>query len=134
MVQKLAWVFGVVFVLIGILGFVPSVTSPDGLLLGIFQVDPMHNIIHLISGLIAIAAAWGSGEYARLYFKVFGVAYGIVTVIGFVQGTTILNLMPVNMADNVLHLIIAVAALWIGFGMKEAGAPMGMNSASASSM
>ena len=121
MVQRLAWVFGIVFLAIGVLGYVPGITS-GGLLLGIFMVDGVHNVIHLLSGILAIAAAWGSGSYARLYFKVFGVVYGLVTVVGFLQGDSVLGLFMVNMADNVLHLVIAAAALWIGFGMKEEGA------------
>jgi hypothetical protein len=121
MVQKLAWVFGIVFIIIGILGFIPSLV-PGGLLLGIFSVDAMHNVVHLISGILAIGAAWSSASYSRLYFKVFGVVYALVTIIGFVQGDTILGLMMINTADNVLHLVIAVVALWAGFGMKE---PMG---------
>ena len=118
MIQKLAWVFGIVFIVIGILGFIPSLV-PGGLLLGIFSVDAMHNVVHLVSGVLAIWAAWSSASYSRLYFKVFGVVYAIVTIIGFIQGDTILGLMMVNTADNVLHLVIAAVALWAGFGMKE---------------
>ncbi len=127
MVQKLAWAFGIVFLVVGVLGFVPGLTS-GGMLLGIFTVDSLHNLIHILSGVLAIAAAWGSGAYARLYFKVFGVVYGLVTVVGFLQGDTVLGLFMVNMADNLLHLVIAAAALWIGFGMKEEGMAMGMSS------
>ena len=54
-VRTLAKVFGVVFVLVGILGFVPGITS-GGHLLGIFEVDTTHNIIHLISGILAFVA------------------------------------------------------------------------------
>ncbi|MDO8561444.1 MAG: DUF4383 domain-containing protein [bacterium] len=122
--QKLARIFGVVFVAIGVLGFVPGITS-DGSLLGIFQVDTMHNIIHLITGVLAFWAASGAGKNARLFFQVFGVVYAIVTVVGFMQGDTVLGIIAVNMADNVLHLVIAVGALYVGFGMKEAaGAPV----------
>ena len=123
MVEKLAWVFGIVFVAIGVLGYVPGITS-DGMLLGIFMVDGLHNIIHIVSGLAALAAAWGLYG-SRLYFKVFGVVYALVTILGFVGGGSVLGLIMVNMADNLLHLVIAVAALWIGFGMKEEGMPMG---------
>jgi hypothetical protein len=126
-VQKWAWIFGVVFLVVGILGFVPGITS-NGMLLGIFMVDGVHNVIHLLSGILAIAAAMGSGMYARLYFKVFGVVYALVTVIGFIQGSTVLGLIMVNMADNLLHLVIAALALWIGFGMKESAMQMGMGS------
>ena len=124
MVQNLAWVFGIVFVLVGVLGFVPAVT-PDGHFLGIFEVDPVHNIIHLLSGILALGAAW-TGSYARLYFQVFGVVYGVVAVAGFVQGDTVLGLIATNMADHVLHLAIAAVALWAGFGMKEGSGSMAM--------
>ena len=117
MIKKLAWTFGIIFIVIGILGFIPALT-PGGLLLGVFSVDAMHNAVHLISGILAILAAWGTGSYARLYFKVFGVVYAIVTVVGFIQGDTILGLMMVNAADNLLHLVIAAVALWAGFGAK----------------
>ncbi|MBI5456272.1 DUF4383 domain-containing protein [Candidatus Kaiserbacteria bacterium] len=117
MIQTLAWVFGGVFTLVGILGFVPGITT-DGHLLGIFGVDTLHNMIHLVSGLAALAAAWGMWS-ARLYFQVFGVVYGLVTVVGFLQGDTVLGLIGVNMADNVLHLVIAAVALYAGFGMKD---------------
>ncbi len=110
--HKLAKVFGWIFILIGVLGFIPGITS-DGYLLGIFEVDTMHNIIHLVSG---IAALWiGKNDAgAKMYFKIFGVVYALVTVLGFLSGT-VLGLTSVNLADNVLHLIIAAVALWVGF-------------------
>ena len=128
MSNKLAWAFGIVLTAVGILGFVPGVTSASGLLLGIFQVDALHNIIHIATGLIALYVA-KTGMHQMLYFKVFGVVYGIVTVAGFVQGSTVLGLIGVNMADNVLHLLIAAIALYAGFGMK--GNSMGMGAAQA---
>ena len=116
-VQKLAKLFGIVFVLIGVLGFVPVVTL-DTLLLGIFEVDALHNIIHLATGLVAFWAA-STVANARLFFKVFGVVYALVTILGFMMGGDILGLFMVNMADNVLHLVIALVALYAGFMMKE---------------
>lgn len=117
MIQKLAWVFGIVFLLVGLAGFVPALTQ-GGMLLGIFEVDPLHNVIHLLSGALAIGAVL-AGNYARLYFQAFGVVYAIVAVVGFMQGDTVLGLISTNMADHVLHLVIAAAALYVGFGMKE---------------
>lgn len=110
--QKLAKLFGWVFIVLGVLGFVPGVTT-DGYLLGIFEVDPLHNILYLVSGIIAL---WlGKSESgAKTYFKVFGVIYALITVLGFFSGT-VLGLMSVNLADNVLHLVIAAIALWFGF-------------------
>lgn len=125
MVQKAAWGFAAVFLLIGILGFVPGITTADGYLLGIFEVGAMHNIIHLLTGAVAALAAWKSAHYSRLYFQIFGVVYALVTIIGFVQGSSVLGLFGVNMADNVLHLVIAAAALWFGFGAKKGMDMMG---------
>jgi hypothetical protein len=120
MIQKLAWVFGIVLTLVGVLGFVPGVTT-DMMLLGIFHVDMLHSIIHIVSGLAALAAAWGMYS-SRLYFQVFGVVYALVAVVGFVQGDTVLGLIGVNMADNLLHVVIAALALYAGFMVKESPA------------
>lgn len=113
--KKLAWIFGVGFILIGILGFVPSFLQ-GGMLFGIFQVDAMLNAVHVLSGGLAIASVRYGARYVRMYFKVFGVVYALLTIIGFVQGGTILGLMTTNMADNLLHLVIAALLLWAGFG------------------
>ncbi len=117
MLKTLSWVFGVVLTLVGVLGFVPGLTTND-MLLGIFMVGGLHNIIHLVTGLAALAAAMGYFS-PKMYFQIFGVVYGIVTVVGFVQGDTVLGLIMVNMADNLLHLVIAAVALYAGFMMKE---------------
>jgi hypothetical protein len=122
MLKTLANVFGVVFVLIGVLGFVPGVTS-DGHLLGIFDVSTLHNVIHLLSGVAAFALAAGGEKGAKTYFQVFGIVYGIVTVVGFVQKNTVLGLIGVNMADNLLHLTITAVALYAGFVMKPGDKP-----------
>lgn len=116
MTTTLAWVFGVVLTLVGVLGFVPGITT-DNLLLGIFHVDMLHNIVHVVTGLAALAAAMGYFS-PKLYFQVFGVVYGLVTVLGFVTGGAIL--FETNMADNLLHVVIAAVALYAGFMMKEA--------------
>ena len=121
MIQTLAKVFEWVFLAIGILGFVPGITS-GGSLLGIFEVDTLHNIIHLITGAAALYLVRGNGENVRLYFQVFGVIYAIVAVLGFLQGDTVFGLFGVNAADNILHLLVAVVALYAGFGLKEGSA------------
>ncbi len=117
--QKWAWTFGIVFLLIGILGFIPGVTQEGGLLLGIFSVDTMHNVVHLLSGVIAVWTALSSAKAAQMYFRIFGIVYALVTVIGFIQGDSFLGMMAINTADNILHLVIAVVALWLGYGMDE---------------
>jgi hypothetical protein len=131
--RKIAKWFGIIFVLVGILGFIPGVTS-NGHLLGIFEVNTLHNIIHLLSGIIAFMCA-GSVSGAKSFFKIFGVIYGIVTIVGFLQGNSVLGLFGVNAADNVLHLLISVIALVLGFtrGSKAPMAPMSSNMSQPSS-
>lgn len=115
--RMLSLLFGIGFLAAGILGFVPAVT-PDGYLLGIFEVDSMHNLVHVVSGVIALIAA-SSVVYARWYFRIFGIIYALVTIAGFVLSGD-LYLMHVNFADNILHLVIAVIALYLGFIYKSA--------------
>lgn len=127
MLKKAALVFGAVFLLIGVLGFVPAFAPKDAagmpLLLGIFMVGAIHNIIHLASGAAALYAGTTSEAYAKLYFRVFGVVYAVVTLVGFVQKDSVLGLIHVNMADNLLHLAIAVVTLTLGFVVKNKVTP-----------
>lgn len=115
MVKTMALVFGVIFVAVGILGFVPGITT-DGHLLGVFHVNTAHNVVHILSGVIAIAAGMTSVKAARVYFRVFGLVYGLVAVLGFVSGDRpVLGLIANNMADNWLHVGIALVSLILGF-------------------
>ncbi len=116
MLRLAAKVFGAVFLLIGVLGFVPALT-PDGNLLGLFHVNALHNIVHLASGVVALLAGFMGARNSKLYFQVFGVVYALVAVLGFAYGdNNILGLVASNMADTLLHVVIAVAALTLGFG------------------
>lgn len=116
--KTFAWIYGIVFVLIGLLGFVPAFI-PGGLLLGIFQVNSFHSIVHILSGVVAIIAALGGAYYAKWYFIIFGIVYGLVTILGFLTGNGLFGLIPVNMADNILHLVIAASSLYLGFVVSK---------------
>lgn len=118
MTKKIVTTLGVVFVLIGVLGFIPGVTS-DGQLLGIFDVSTAHNIVHLLSGVVALAAVMNGPDATRLFAKVFGVVYGLVTILGFIQGSgaKVLWIINVNQPDNILHLVIAAVLLYVGFSV-----------------
>ena len=113
-----ALVFGVVFTAVGVLGFVPALT-PDDKLLGLFQVDTLHNIIHLASGLLGLALASMGGAYAKKYLVGFGAVYALVAVVGIAQGDTVLGLIGVNLADNLLHVVLAVGLLGAGLTLPE---------------
>ena len=117
MAKTLAVLFGIVFLLVGILGFVPAVTK-DQMLLGIFHVNMAHNCVHLLSGVIALICGMTGVGASRLYFKLFGVVYGLVAVLGLMhmgEHTTLLGLISNNDADTYLHIGIAAVSLIVGF-------------------
>jgi hypothetical protein len=118
MLRKAALATGVVFLLIGILGFIPALTPSDKLL-GLFRVDGVHNLVHLLSGVAALLAAQ-KADWTSLFFKVMGVVYALVTVLGFIVGSggQVLGLFHVNTADNLLHLLLAAAFLYLGFAFR----------------
>lgn len=123
LVQKAATIFGAVFVLVGILGFIPAFT-PNGHLLGIFEVNGAHNVIHLASGIVALLAS-KSYKNSRLYFQIFGIIYGLVTLLGVFYGDNdLLGIVAHNVADIFLHLIITAAALYLGFGTPRDDSPV----------
>lgn len=112
LVSPVTRILGVVLLVVGLLGFVMS--SP---LLGFFEVDTIHNLIHVASGVVALVVA-GNMAYARMYLIVFGLVYALVALVGYVQGTTVLGIFAVNAADNALHAAIGAVCLVIGFGSK----------------
>lgn len=119
MLKNSAIIFGLIMVLIGILGFVQSAT-PEGYLLGIFHVNFEHNIIHLATGIISILCGIASWEASRTFFRIFGVVYGLVALLGFYYGDQpIFGLIANNTADTLLHTAIALFALYLGFGSLE---------------
>lgn len=113
-VKPLTWILGLVLLVVGILGFV--LPSP---LLGFFEVDTMHNVVHILSGVVGLWAASTGYQYSRLFLMIFGIVYGLVAVFGFMGGS-VLGLFMVNMADNYLHAAIAVACLATAFGSNKA--------------
>lgn len=116
MAKTMAVLFGVVFLVVGILGFVPAVTK-DQMLLGIFHVNTAHNCVHLLSGVIALICGTMGVGASRTYFKLFGLVYAAVAVLGFLNpgDTMLLGLISNNTADTWLHVAIATVSLLLGF-------------------
>ena len=114
--QKLAWLFGIVFVLVGILGFIPGITEDapgsfagedsDGSLFGIFQVSILHNLAHLAFGVGIIAAR--KHATALTYLLVGGIAYLGLFLLGLLG---VLDWLPADDADHWLHLALGAALL-----------------------
>jgi hypothetical protein len=109
MVDKFAKVIGLVLFVIGILGFISPLT-PNGKLLGVFLVDPVHNMVHLIAGVILFAVGYSSNcILLRRTVLAFAAFYGLLGVFGFVK--PVIFGMHLNLADNLLHLGIMTSAL-----------------------
>ncbi len=116
-----ALVFGAVFVLVGLAGFLvsgdhPAVGTTGGALLGLFQVNVLHNLVHLAIGAVMIAAALRGDRPARSANRVFGVLYLVLFVAGLFLVGTPLNLVALNGSDNILHLVLGVVLASVGFG------------------
>ncbi len=112
LVKPLTGLLGLVLTLVGIAGF-----FTNGMLM-MFEVDTTHNIVHLASGLVGLFAFNSSQLYSRWYLILFGLVYGVVTVMGFATGS-VLDFFTVNMADNYLHLGISAICLIVGFGSRK---------------
>ena len=84
MVKSLAILFGIVFLAIGILGFVHGITKDD-MLLGIFMVNPAHSVVHIASGVVALLCGMSGAGASRVYFQIFGIVYALVAILGFVR-------------------------------------------------
>jgi hypothetical protein len=88
LLKRAAILFGA-FLLVGILGFIPAV-APNQMLLDVFHINAAHNLVHLLSGAVALGCGLASVAASRLYFRIFGIVYGLVAVLGLVQGDTLL--------------------------------------------
>ena len=128
---------GGVFLLVGVAGFIPGITSnfddlsvagheSEAMLLGIFQVSILHNLVHLLFGVLGVLAArrWSA---SRSYLIWGGVIYLALWVYGLmIDKESSANVVPVNSADDWLHLVLGIAMLGLGLalGRRQAG-PVG---------
>ena len=131
LVTKLAAAVGAVFLLVGILGFVPGVTTNlyDGLefaghegtakLLGLFEVSVLHNLVHALFGVAGLALA-RRADTARMYLIGGGVIYLVLFVYGLlIDQQSDANFVPLNDADNWLHLVLALDMSALGLASRD---------------
>lgn len=124
-----AMILGAVLVLVGLLGFVPALT-PDGLLLGIFGVNALHNVVHLLTGAVLLGAVYmQGGQYVRVTNITLGSIYILVALVNFIApsfSATLLGTQPIVLnPDAFLHLFLGVVLLGVAFMAKtETTRPM----------
>src|SRR3712207_1108090 len=124
-VQKAAMLVGIVFLAVGVLGFIPGITSNYGSmefasheseakLLGLFQVSILHNIVHLLFGVAGIVMA-RTIRGAKNYLIVGGIIYLVLFVYGLAVGSnSSANFVPLNTADDILHLLLGAGMIALG--------------------
>jgi hypothetical protein len=123
MVRRVAMIFGVVFLLLGILGLV----SPGGMsmgadpapamLLGLFPINLLHNVVHLLFGVWGLIAS-RSFVNAKLYAQIGGVVYLVLALCGLFIPTTF-GLIPTGGSDIWLHALIGLVLIGVGFTAKD---------------
>ncbi|MGI9822329.1 DUF4383 domain-containing protein [Agromyces sp. Marseille-Q5079] len=117
-------VFGAVYLVVGLLGFavtggVGFIATEGGLLLGIFEVNPLHNIAHLLIGAALLIAGIASTRAAKATNSVVGAAYLLLGIVGFFLTGTAANILALNTADHFLHLASALVLLGVGVGAER---------------
>ncbi len=114
-VRTAAIVIGVVFLVIGLLGFVSNpIVGPTGF----FVTNPTHNGVHIASGVVLLLGAY-SGLGPAMALRVIGVIYAIIAVLGFLMpGDMMLGMIAMNSADRWLHVALAIVILYAGFGLS----------------
>ena len=123
-VQRVAQVFGIVFLLIAVLGFVQTggdmtadmETAPR--LFGLFAVNALHNGVHLLFGIWGLLAS-RSWDAAKSYCQIAGVVYIVLAVMGFVVPETF-GLIPIGGNDIWLHTVLGLALAYFGFRARPA--------------
>ena len=121
--RLIATVFGAVYLLVGLVGF--AVTSgvgffsTEGANLIIFEVNPLHNVIHLAIGAALLYAGVKGIQLARTVNTAVGAVYLLVGILGLFLLSSPLNIIALNGADNVLHLASAVLLLGVGLSLDK---------------
>ena len=122
-IRNFALAYGIVFLAIGIAGFVPPLVTPsvegaaaaDGRLLGLFPINALHNIVHIAFGVWGLAV-FRSLSGARVYARAVAVIYGLLTIMGLIPGLqTTFGLIPLYGHDVWLHAVLAVVAAYFGW-------------------
>ena len=123
--RLVATIFGAVYLLVGLLGFaftggVGFVATKGGLILGIFEVNPLHNIAHLLIGAALLIAGLTRLAAAKAVNTTVGAVYLLLGIVGFFLVGTGANILALNTPDHFLHLVSAIVLLGVGLGADKA--------------
>ncbi|MFJ6392268.1 DUF4383 domain-containing protein [Streptomyces sp. NPDC091972] len=133
-VQQATLAVGAVFLLVGVLGFIPGITTnydtmefaahhSEAKLLGIFQVSILHNLVHLAFGVAGLALARTAAQ-ARLYLLAGGAVYLVLWLYGLIiDHDSAANFVPLNTADNWLHLVLGLGMIALGALLTRKDSP-----------
>jgi Domain of unknown function (DUF4383) len=127
--KAFALILGVVFLAVGVLGFVPAAVQPysgpalsfdknQGDLLGLFPVNLLHNCVHLLFGVLGVMAFMSGSAASKTFAQVVGVAYILLAILGAVPVDivrTTFGFIPIHGNDIWLHALIGVVASYVGF-------------------
>jgi len=122
--RLIAVIFGAVYIVVGALGFavtggVSFLATQGGMLLGIFMVNPLHNVAHLLIGAALLVAGLASTRAAKGVNTVVGAAYLLLGILGFFLVGTAANILALNTFDHFLHLASALLLLAVGLGVER---------------
>ncbi|MFF1632359.1 DUF4383 domain-containing protein [Leifsonia sp. NPDC058248] len=122
--RLVATIFGAVYIVVGLLGFaytggVGFVATQGGLILGIFEVNPLHNIAHLLIGAALLIAGLTRVAAAKAVNTTVGAVYLLLGIVGFFLVGTGANILALNTPDHVLHLVSAIVLLGVGLGAER---------------
>ncbi|MBD2256192.1 DUF4383 domain-containing protein [Pseudanabaena sp. FACHB-2040] len=126
-----ALIAGVLYILVGLMGFVPGMVAPPGTgpdlavdtgygyLLGIFPINLLHNLVHLAVGVWGLTSYRGYGA-ARAFAKGLAIFYGVLAIMGLIPGlNTTFGLIPIFGHDVWLHALTALVAAYFGFSKPQ---------------
>jgi len=131
LIRMLAWFYAANFLFIFIISHWPGLTDQEGRLMGLFFIDPIDDVFHLLSGLAAAICAWRSYTWSVNYFKYAGIPYAIDAVTGILFGREFLNgdvftqglghadFSPATLGRNLPHIVIPLSMMAIGFGLAR---------------
>jgi hypothetical protein len=122
--RLVATIFGAVYIVVGLLGFaytggVGFVATKGGLILGIFEVNPLHNIAHLLIGAALLIAGLTRVAAAKAVNTTVGAVYLLLGIVGFFLVGTGANILALNTPDHFLHLVSAIVLLGVGLGAER---------------